>query len=337
MTAKDRLRISNLQFGFGNMAHGFQVGNTLQPSLRVDNQIKLIDQPIDWKSALYFWQINWDNLDEATYRYDITTKKEHRDVDLGEMESEWQELRNGKLTGEHRSPGIQYDDPLVMVPAIATLAENENIKLEKAGLNVPVQIYLRESYANPAQECFVLPLFPILVPIPTPVCYIREQDGANHINLNLKFDIFPASLDKFYQPIAKDAGYSLAWGQEGSVTFPVMRDFDGDGLLSVAFGGNDPDDSLWDTDGDGLSDLFEIQHGMQPTLLDSDGDGLSDRQEVWFGTDPTQRDSDGDGLVDGEEVFHENVDGNWRGGWEFVYDLVDGGQLATWVSSDRIH
>ncbi|MCB0113803.1 MAG: laminin G domain-containing protein, partial [Caldilineaceae bacterium] len=94
--------------------------------------------------------------------------------------------------------------------------------------------------------------------------------------------------------------------------------------------------NVWDSDGDGLSDLFETQRGSKPGAADSDQDGLNDRMELLLGTDPLTKDSDGDGLLDGQEVFHQDDQGNWVGGWEFVYDIVDGVPLRTWVTSDPL-
>ncbi len=337
MTDKDRLKTSNFNLGMMEARLGFQVGNSLRPTLRVDNKIELIPQPVDWKSAIYFWQINWDNLDEATHRYDLTTDKADRNVSTGQMENEWQEWNatTGTLTGSHRSPGIQYDDPLVMVPVTAQLAPGYSVNLDTPGINVSVPLYLREAYANPAQECWWIPPVPPLFIWLPPVCYIRSGDkSTNHIDLQLVYDIFPASLDEFYTPAPKGGGVSLAWGQSGGVTFPAMRDFDGDGLLSSAYGGNDPDDRTWDADADGLSDLFEMEKGSSPSQQDTDADGMNDRQEMIAGSNPRQPDSDGDGLLDGAEIIHEVSGADWAGGWEFVYDIVNGNPQSTWVTSN---
>lgn len=142
--------------------------------------------------------------------------------------------------------------------------------------------------------------------------FIRSDKGTNHIDLRLTYDIFPASLNEFYHAAPVGEGAALAWGQAGAVKFPIARDFDGDGLLSPAFDGNDPDDRYWDADGDGLSDQFEMQQGTQASVKDTDQDALTDRIELLVGSDPLQSDSDGDGLLDGQEVFHQDVNGN---GW----------------------
>ncbi|MEZ4681432.1 MAG: hypothetical protein R2932_45185 [Caldilineaceae bacterium] len=106
MTDSDRLTTSNFSVNLTNPEQGFQVGNSIKPALRIDNKIKLVAQPFDWKSAVYFWQLNWDNLDNTTHRYDLTTDKTNRDVSTGEMESEWQEFKDGRLTGSHAHPAF---------------------------------------------------------------------------------------------------------------------------------------------------------------------------------------------------------------------------------------
>ncbi len=212
--------------------------------------------------------------------------------------------------------------------------------LDTPGINVKVPLYLREAYNNPTQECFAIPNpgFPIIMYPPLiPICYVRAGDkGTNHIDMKLVYDIFPTTLDQFYAPSAVGRGYSLAWGQSGDLKFPVMQDFDGDGLKNSANNGADPDDSLADADGDSLPDPYEIQVGSSPTLYDTDDDGLNDQQEVAFGTDPRQRDTDGDGLTDGQEVLHQDRFGQWVGGWEYVYDLSGGVPSSIWVTSDPI-
>lgn len=63
-----------------------------------------------------------------------------------------------------------------------------------------------------------------------------------------------------------------------------------------------------DADGDGLLDGEEIAIGTNPDDPDTDDDLLTDGQEVEFGTDPLDPDSDDDGLLDGEDVeFLQNA------------------------------
>ena len=228
----------------------------------------------------------------------------------------------------------------------ATVSSEPAIPLASTGINRPIELVLSEASAIPAQECWAVPI-PFMLPVGVPfwslapVCYIRTEKSTKHIDMgrNIELDVFPPTLSEFYGLTKKGGGegYALAWGQDGDLTFPVLKDADGDGLLSKAHGGSDPNDSLWDTDNDGLSDLFEYQVGSNPIADDSDGDGLSDREEVRLGTDPRRVDTDSDGLLDSEEVFHQDDNGNWVGGWEFVYALTaNGSPLTTWVWSDPL-
>ncbi|MCB0116785.1 MAG: laminin G domain-containing protein, partial [Caldilineaceae bacterium] len=169
-------------------------------------------------------------------------------------------------------------------------------------------------------------------------------------------DVFPATLDDFRalaQDVAGQPGVRLAWDE----TFPVLMDADGDGLVSGAFNGPDPDDRNPDTDGDGLSDFYEIQNGFDATEADSDCDGLTDYWEVFYNTDPKHSDADHDGLIDSREVFHPNlrypyensvftnttapacaVDAGltaaYDGGWEIVYAFDGNTPLSLRVSAD---
>jgi len=98
---------------------------------------------------------------------------------------------------------------------------------------------------------------------------------------NIFWDIFPATLDEFYQCNSadpqdgchKDDGFSLAWGQDGDATFPRMKDFDGDGLLVKAEGGSDPNDSKWDSDSDDSprdDAIAQLDPGPAPSPLDAE-------------------------------------------------------------------
>ncbi|MGQ0603020.1 MAG: hypothetical protein ACT4QE_15155, partial [Anaerolineales bacterium] len=154
-------------------------------------------------------------------------------------------------------------------------------------------------------------------------CDSKRITGASGTSLDVVLDVFPPTLTDFYR---------LAWGQwsqvrenyisggfytrDGRLAFGPQRDFDGDGLLSRDFGGNDPDDAYgqWDTDGDGLADAYELTQraegfALSPNDDDTDGDCqlpnnvcLNDGEEERLGTNPAQLDSDGDGLLDREEI-----------------------------------
>ena len=317
----NRLQFGQFDYTIVYPEKGMAVGNQFHYTASLTNSINLIGIPWDWKAASYAWQYNTENLASSTFQYAWQTEAQ----DIHENLS-----RNGQ------NPPWQYTNgqrPLYMALAPAS----SGITMTEAGINRPVQLYLAEGYAVPAQECILIPnplgLMLTGAPIPyvtmIPVCYIRDAKGTNNMDMGQQyvFDVFPATLSEFYQSVPKDGGYSLAWGQAGSVIFPRQKDFDGDGLLNKMDGGSDPDDSKWDSDGDGLSDYYEMQHRSDPNLVDTDADGLSDLEEARLGADPTRKDSDGDGLTDKEEVD----------GWEFVYALdADGNPLRTWITSDPL-
>ena len=141
---------------------------------------------------------------------------------------------------------------------------------------------------------------------------------------------------------AENYSYRQAWSEQ----FPVLSDADGDGLVSRAKGGPDPNDSTPDSDYDGLSDFWEYANGFDANNADGDEDGLSDYWEAAYGTNPHRPDTDGDGLWDGEEFFHPDkiypyeksthtdYTSAWTGGWTIVYDYNGNHPLQTRVSAD---
>ncbi len=328
MDADDRLDIQDFQQNVFDPTKGIAVGNALAMSATVTTTIGLSSIPIDWKAAAYFWQYSQGTLKSSTFEYEYQSTAQ----DIHDALSR-NELKTGPGAWESTN-----DDKLFIVRNVAT--DGSGVSLDEPGINHTVALYLAEGYAIPAQECWAVPSYGV-PPCPfwpcIPICYVRTEKATNHIDLGqrLRYDIFPATLDGFYTAAHKNGGYSLAWGQDATITntlgqpltFPRQKDFDGDGLLNSMDGGSDPDDSKWDTDGDGLSDAFEFQSGSDPTLADTDGDGLNDQTELRLGTDPRRQDSDGDGLTDLEEV----------NGWEFVYAFTSGFQTAsTWVTSDPL-
>lgn len=184
--------------------------------------------------------------------------------------------------------------------------------------------FLAEGYASPTQECITWPN-PLLFPPVIPECHLSSRNESNYIDLGLKFDVFPASLNDFYDltPTGSDS-YALAWGwgTADKVRFPPLVDADGDGL----YAGIDPNDSLFDTDGDGVTDLQELRIGTNPESSNSDGDALTDLEEVRFGSDPLRADSDGDGLNDDLE----------KTGWSIGYNYINGETSLSWAYSDPL-
>lgn len=295
----DRLETFNFGTSFTADSNGFTEGSGLSYHVSVTNTIEKASFPADALALPYFWQWTGSRAKTSAFDYQITDGQS--DVGISRGETTW-----------------RGDEPWTMTQAAAS----GPIPLPQAGLNRAIDgLYLNEGYAVPVQECWGL--------LVASVCYIRDETDTNHLSLgnNLKFDIFPATLDEFYTLIAKDNSYALVWGQDGSLTFPSLKDADGDGLLSKSSGGADPDDSHWDDDGDGLSDSFEVQNGVDPDNADTDLDGLLDGEELRVGTNPHLPDSDGDGLADGEEIE----------GWLFVYGFDGATPLKTLVRPDPLN
>ena len=226
---------------------------------------------------------------------------------------------------------------------------SKDLRLTTAGVNVKLpDMVLSEGYVIPTVERVLWNTSD------------KFQWGTNYLPLpNQIFDVFPATLSQFYTLAragldvdGSGASYALDWGGRGSASspatdwtsrqlmayavsgdparllspsWPVLADADGDGLRSLARGGNDPDDSRPDIDGDGLSDFVELRQGSNPKVADSDGDGLSDYEEALRGTQADLADSDHDGLSDRAEIE----------GWIFDYGM-DGRPRLTRVDSDPL-
>lgn len=197
-------------------------------------------------------------------------------------------------------------------------------------------LYLVEAFSVPALECWV----PILTG--DAGCSTRTYADSNPYDWTSEFafDVYPDSFDGFVELayVSAEDGYRLSWDD----SFPTLVDADGDGLLSAASGGTDPNDGAADTDGDGLNDYWEMDNGFDPESADYDGDGLPDYWEAFYDTNPYMADSDQDGLLDSEEFFHSTNQNpydtgtpDWTGGWSFVYDYDSSGNaLETWVNAD---
>lgn len=311
-----RLSFNGVKQDLENVSAGMSYGNNMQITITVQNTITKSSVPFDWKAAAYFWQYSDSNAKSATFAYSLQPDEKdiHSGLSRGDDRSGWKSVGDSKWMQEYTAKTDGYTIPL-----------------PQPGINQDPVVTISEGSAVPVQECWAIhvPFFSILVPI----CYIRTaKDTVNsEISSSLTVDVFPATLDEFYTLTAdsgKPGAFKLAWGQSGSITFPALRDADGDGLISQAFpGGNDPDDSRYDTDGDGLSDFFELANGTNPRLIDSDDDGLDDRAEILALTSPTRKDTDGDGLTDAEEIA----------GWLYTYDFTaQGVPLETMVYPDPL-
>jgi hypothetical protein len=293
---KNRLDITEFEQDFLDPDQGLSAGNSLVIDVSVENDLDLIewkDTNYDWKAGAYWWQYSDDTLASSTFDYALQASEKdiHSGLDRGDISDDWD--RSGER------------------PFTLVASANTQTPLDDAGINRTLPLYLVEGFALPVQECWA---FPIVIPFPPvylliPVCYIRTERDTGHIDLGkeLYYDVFPPTLDEFYDLVAKDvsdgtSAYALAWSQDTDPSFPRLKDADGDGLRNGVDDGADPDDNDWDTDGDRLSDFFEVQQGSDPQDPDTDDDGLTDREEAILGTDPLRTDTDYDGLTDQEEV-----------------------------------
>jgi hypothetical protein len=298
------------------MVAGNQLAITMTIATKVSEQVSS-DPRVN---PLYLWLYDEETTRSTTFKHYLDDSASPVGARRGDMSKDW-------------TPSIDRVD----------WSHEERLSQEvtlAAGTNTSLPLFLNTGYAIPAVECWTVPV-PIPYPpgfAPVPVCDRTTIDGSSQSGIgdSIILDVLPATLDAFY---------ALDWGD-----FDIQRDYDGDGLISAARGGNDPDDRTWDTDGDGLSDFYEVNRrskadpagGVRPSPLaeDTDGDGLCDDEEIRLGTLPNRRDSDGDLLTDGEEVFHQHcVTGNWEGGWLFAYAVITDSfgvtsTLTTRVTSD---
>jgi Bacterial TSP3 repeat len=340
-----RLKILDINATLLDPSKGYARGNSLNIAVDVQNSLELNvnHSPIpysllpfegaqfqpgvfwykSWMSAFYFWQFNGAILRSSSFDYRLASSQIdlHQNMQLNTMRNEWQQVRPNRPIWWSDPAGLLGLDPGPMT--IKRTVSREYV-LTQAGLNKSLPAVLSESYAVPVQECWTIPLFFVIPTLYIPTCYPRPKQASVHLPLGegMTYDVFPETLDQFYQLTTRPGGYGLAW----DAAFPRLKDADGDGLRNAADGGADPNDSLWDSDSDGLSDYFEREKNLNPLLADTDGDALGDREELIAGTDPFRIDTDNDGLNDNEELD----------GWDFPYAIQGATALITRVTSDPL-
>lgn len=321
----DLVEVGAPTFGLGDPTVGWAVGNSLTIGLELTTNVAF-ESPENWQVHSYPELYSRSTLRSTTFEHSVTSP-DPADIDgrAGDNADDWGVASLRDWDGwiplyETSKP----DEPSVTVP------------FDDAGINRTFPFHLNTGYSAPTYECWSIVIT---------VCDTDALDGTTSSAFDpVHFDVFPATFAEFVTTTGGPEEARLAWDP----SFAGLDDADGDGLLSGAAGGLDPDDRRWDSDGDGLSDRFELdrrQGGIALLLTDwdTDDDGLTDAQELSLGTDPGQPDTDNDGLEDGEEVRHLVHElagttvvptGTWSGGWQITASgVVD---RTVWVSSDPL-
>jgi len=316
-----RLQINGLKMSLDNPDKGLVVGNKV--SIEADVTTNLYINPTSM--AFYARPISGvdDRVRQSVFSYQVTpisTTQIHAKLALGQMNTLWTfnlppcaGLENdyealAKCVGDYQNRAPYYgrgDEARILNRFTRTqpIVARNVITLTRAGLNQPAPLYVVEGFVIPTESAWGG----------------GSMARSTPVNLKLKFDVFPATLDEFYTLVSRgNNSAALAWDSR----FPTLCDADGDSLRSVACAGNDPNDLAPDNDGDGLSDFVEMQAGSNPAHADVDQDGLTDYWETTYHTNPWNADSDGDGLRDGAETT----------GWAYTY--APG--LQTWVTSNPL-
>jgi len=301
----DYKEIANFDQHLQSPEMGSIVGNTGVVELDVYTHARL-GKPENgvWKSTRYF---NMSSLRATSIRYRVgfNYSLSPPGASLNQMRDEWRE-------SQRWSRSLEY-----------TVNLRTSYPLTTTGINTGGYLYLSQSTALPLQECWN----PCLI-FPCHICKLKSFGKSRTDPLEYVYwDVLPNNIDDVYEAAASEVpgGYLPAWWYNYARYRP-QKDFDGDGLISPAYGGPDPDDSTVDMDGDGVVDKIELEYGSDPASADADNDGLADYEEILAGTNPYCVDTDGDLLTDKQEMD----------GWAMVYALAGetNTPLTTWVTSD---
>ncbi len=236
-------------------------------------------------NAYSYYSGDPDILKKTSMEYELSNDTSIDSVALGANKNDWNVTQSGNAISGTKSDYVEQTIPLV------------------SGVNYRPTSNLNFAYAIPLLER-ELHVINWIVWVEYNVISAKGTDTSEMDSL--VYDVVPATIDDFFTlSSANGGGYRLAWDSQ----FPALADADGDGLLSTALQGSDPDDSTWDTDNDGLPDLYELEQQEEgnyfdPKDSDSDDDGLPDWEENFVGSNPADGDTDNDGLYDCEEVYY---------------------------------
>jgi type II secretory pathway pseudopilin PulG/subtilisin-like proprotein convertase family protein len=299
--ADDLVKTSELDSKLVNPRKGLVPGAQFEFKMAVTNTVTH-KNPKDPRTILYLWKYDENQLRSTSFEFELAPEKKSLSTHLWDTNrvNTWHVSEDHKFLG-HQMYTAWVSDNLSTISTVS-----------QPGINRTVPLILSTGYALPGVECWTIPVPCLICPglfFPVPVCLdkgIEGQGAPADMGSKIIMDVFPATLDEFVRV--------SQWAPD--IQF---KDADGDGLMSPGYGGNDPNDSKWDTDGDGLTDKWELQMASRsasgggtyfdPRQADTDGDGLSDYDEAFLGTDPANPDTDGDGITDAAETD----------GWDFYY------------------
>ncbi|MCB0166085.1 MAG: PKD domain-containing protein, partial [Anaerolineae bacterium] len=320
VTKPGRLSVDVTDAKLVNPALGFQVGNAISVTLAITNTIS--PKPPPWRYSVvgiagsYQGSVPNQVLKRSNFAYYLTPTK------------------SGVPTNNLGLGGGAWTD--VGSDVRAHFQATGQTTLTTAGINQGVSFYLTEHGALPLLNCWGAGGY---------VCGDDNQpqryENASYFGDLVKFDVLPATFSQFMTLAGRgNGGVGLGW----DARFPASMDADGDGLISAAYGGADPDDLTDDADGDGLTDYWELNNGFNPNVADGDNDHLTDYWEVFYGTNALTADTDADGVLDGDEVFHpasyagdpNNTAGSWSGGWLTAYEYSGTTPRYTFVTADPL-
>ena len=325
---------------------GYIASNAITFTVPVTTNI-VHKNPDNWNVVFdipYYYDL--PTFTSTTFSYTLSFAKAAFEVDQFQMMNEWT-IVSAVATTDYGIPWQKLTATAYHEPTITDLYLSP-------GINRAIDYWFNMAYALPAYECWTV--------VYIPVCKLETERGGDPSFVNgPSYDIFPDTVGEFFATTnSAGGGQRLAW----DAYFPTLWDADGDGLVTTALAGIDPDDTKPDTDFDGLSDRFELEQRMAGVRLaadqwDTDGDGLTDAQEIQYGTNPANADTDNDGLTDGQEIYHQlfyrsndtmlpmtdTVTGKpvFAGGWAITAPLRAGefvtttGAVTIWISSDPKH
>ncbi|MCL5998459.1 MAG: hypothetical protein M1546_20755, partial [Chloroflexi bacterium] len=295
MTIKDddpnMIKMGDLDTRLVNPALGMSAGMQLEFKTTITSTVTNKD-PKDPRAFAYLpTKYNEDDIRKNSLEYSLTSQATSLSTSLKDSDGRnpWDVNVDHRYAAHDMYNAVKYDN----LSKVSTL--------DQPGVNRTAPLALNIGFAMYALECWTIPPW-------IPMCLDKAVSDSTSADLgaNVVVDVFPRTLDEFMR--VKNWASSIA-----------IKDADGDGLMSRAYGGVDPDDGRWDGDGDGLSDAWEMQMGtlradeggasFDVRRADTDNDGLSDYDEARLGTNPANADGDGDGLTDAEEVA----------GWDFHY------------------